>query len=102
LYIAQLRRQLSSGVFVPGSVYTIVALCDDWFRDESSVASFVFRSIFRDLISRGWDDPQGIPTSEFNRFIADVLPCLNDVLAILPGDPSGAIEKLVVAYHDSM
>jgi len=97
-----LRQRLASGAFVPGSVFDIVAICDDWFRDESSVESFVFRSIFRDLLSRGWDDPQGVATSEYNRFIADVLPCLNDVLAILPGDASGAIEKLVAVYHDSM
>ncbi len=102
MYIAQLEQQLASGVFVPGSVTAIAQLCEDWFRDESSVVSFVFRSIFSDLIARDWDDPQGVPTSEFNRFVADVLPCLNDVLAALPGDPSGAIQKLVIAYHDSM
>jgi len=102
MHVAQLKKLLVNGTFVPGSVTAISAICDDWYRDESSLVSFVFRSIFHDLISRNWDDPQGVPTSEFNRFVADVLPSLNAVLAVLPGDPSGALNKLVLAYHDSM
>jgi hypothetical protein len=44
--------------------------------------SFVFRSVFHDLIARDWDDEQGVPTPVFNRFAADVLPRLNAVLRI--------------------
>lgn len=102
MYIAQLKQQLADGTFVPGSVTAVAALCDDWFRYESSLASFVFRSIFDDLISRQWDDEQGIPTPDFKRFMADVVPCLRDVLAVLPGDTSGSLQKLVDAYHDSL
>jgi hypothetical protein len=102
MYVAKLKQQLVSGAFAPGSVTAISVICDDWFRDESSLVSFVFRSIFQDLICRDWDDPQGIPTPEFNRFVADVLPALNAVLAVLPGDRSAALQNLVLAYHDSI
>jgi hypothetical protein len=100
MYVGQLRPLLAKGVFIPGSVTSIKAVCDDWFQDEASLASFVFRSIFRDLIARDWDDPQGVPTPVFDRFLADVLPRLNAVLTVLPGDPVGALEDLLLAYRD--
>ncbi len=98
--MTRLRPLLANGTFGPNLIATISAICDDWFRDEWSLVSFVFRSIFHDLIVRGWDDPQGIPTPEFNRFVADVLPCLNADLMVLPGDPMRVLQTLVVAYHD--
>ena len=93
MHVARLRPRLVNGTFTPGSVTTISAICEDRFRDEWSLVSFVFRSIFRDLIAQGWDDPQGRPTPEFNRFVADVLPCLNAVLTVLPGDPTRVLHR---------
>jgi len=100
MYLAQLIPLLVEGTFAPGSVTTIGTLCDGWFRDEASLVSFVFRSVFHDLIARDWDDEQGVPTPVFNRFAADVLPRLNAVLTALPGDPTAALQDLVLAYRD--
>ena len=100
MYVAQLIPLLVEGTFVPGSVTTIATLCDGWFRDEASLVSFVFRSVFHDLIARDWDDEQGVPTPVFNRFVADILPRLNAALTALPGDPTAALQDLVLAYRD--
>ena len=97
--VNQLKPLLVDGTFGPNSVTTIVALCDDWFRDEASLVSFVFRSIFHDLIAHDWGDEQGVPTPVFNRFVEDVLPSLNAVLTVLPGDSSASLHDLISAYH---
>jgi hypothetical protein len=102
MYTTKLGPLLIKGTFAPGSVVGIAVLCDDWFRDEASLVSFTFRSIFRGLIARGWDDPQAVPTPEFDRFVDDVLPRLNAVLAVLPGDPTAALHDLALAYHSSI
>jgi hypothetical protein len=31
---------------------------DAWFRNEPGLPSFVVRAVFRELMDRGWDDPQ--------------------------------------------
>ena len=67
MYRKQLMPLLVKGTFTPGSVTTIATLCDDWFQDEASLVSFVFRSVFFDLRARDWDQ-QGVPTSEFDSF----------------------------------
>ena len=41
MYVAQLIPLLVKGTFAPGSVTAIKALCDQWFRDEASLVSFV-------------------------------------------------------------
>lgn len=76
MYPSNLRPLLVKGVFTPGVVAAVAAICDEWFRDDASQESFIFRSVFRDLIFRGWGDPQSIPTTEFDRFVDDVLPRL--------------------------
>jgi hypothetical protein len=100
MYVAQLIPLLVEGTFVPGSVTTIAALCDGWFRDEASLVSFVFRSVFHDLIARDWDDEQGVPTPVFDSFVAKILPRLNAALTALPGDSAAALQDLVLAYRD--
>jgi hypothetical protein len=85
MYVTQLMPLLVKGTFTPGSVTTIATLCDDWFQDEASLVSFVFRSVFFDLRARDWDQ-QGVPTSEFDSFVAEILPRLN---AILNGSSRG-------------
>jgi hypothetical protein len=66
------------------------------------VPSFVFRSIFRDLIDRGFTDPQGIPTADWQRFHTDVLPRMLAVLHVLPADPVAELRDLVLAYHSTL
>ncbi len=73
-------------------------LCDDWFRNQPSLESFVFRSVFRELTTRDWAE-QAVPGAVFDRFVADVLPRLNAVLTVLPSDPTEALRDLVLAYH---
>ena len=99
MYVTQLMPLLVKGTFTPGSVTTIATLCDDWFQDEASLVSFVFRSVFFDLRARDWDQ-QGVPTSEFDSFVAEILPRLNATLTALPGDPTAALQGLVLAYRD--
>jgi hypothetical protein len=99
MYITQLMPLLVKGTFTPGSVTTIATLCADWFQDEASLMSFVFRSVFFDLRARDWDQ-QGVPTSEFDSFVAEILPRLNAALTALPGDPTAALQDLVLAYRD--
>jgi hypothetical protein len=102
MYPANLKPSLTKGVFAPGSITAVSSHCDDWFKYEALPEAFIFRSIFRDLIARGWNDPQGVPTLDFDRFVDDVLPRLNDVLDVLPGDPTAALRDLVLAYHSSL
>jgi len=98
MYVDELLSLLDEDSFAPGSVTSISALCSDWFRDEGSLVSFVFHSIFRELVARDWAE-QGVPTEVFNRFVADALPRLNAALTVLPGDPTGALQDLVLAYR---
>jgi hypothetical protein len=98
MYVARLQSLLVEDTFAPGSVTTIAAICNDWFRDEGSLVSFVFRSVFRELNARDWAE-QAVPTEVFDRFVTDVLPCRNAALTVLPGDPAGALQDLVLAYR---
>lgn len=99
MYRAKLKPLLASGTFHIGDVSQIISLGDNWYRNEASLASFVFLSIFRDLYHSGWNDPQGVPTDDFNRFVTDVLPRANAVLAALPGEPVNELRALVLDYH---
>jgi hypothetical protein len=82
------------------------ALWDDWFAAEPSLTTFALRSLFRDLIDRGWDDPQGVPSPDYQRFAGGVLPVLNRIvgtLAVTPSaEPVDAVDELAVAYRDSL
>ena len=100
MYVERLVPLLVKGTFTTGSITAISTLCDDWYRSEASLASFVFRSVFRDLIAGGWDDEQGVCTSDLDHFVAEILPRLNAVLTALPGDPTAALQDLVHAYRD--
>lgn len=98
MYPTQLKPLLAKGTFGPDCVTAIVALCDDWYRDEASLEAFTFRSIFHELNNRGWDDPQGICTPLFQQFVADILPRLDAVLAALPGNPIDPLKILVYSF----
>ncbi len=83
-----------------------IAHCDDWYTAEPSIATFVLRSLFRDLERRGWDDRQGVSAAVYDPFKNGVLPLLNQIADILSATPAASpiaeMEGLVVAYRDSI
>src|SRR5262245_40746864 len=84
MYATRLRPLLAKDTFGPDRVSEISDICDEWYKTEASLPSFVFRSIFRDLITDDWNDEQGVPTPVYERFRDDVLLRLNAVLDALP------------------
>jgi hypothetical protein len=91
---------LASSTFIPKSAADLLASCEDWFRDEPFIVSYVFLSVFRDLADRHWDDEQGVSTDELSRFVSDVLPHLNTVFNNLPAVSIDSLDALVVAHRN--
>ena len=102
MYPTTLKPLLADPAFAPGQVRDAADRCDLWFAHAADVPSFVFRSIFRDLIERDFTDSQGVPVAEWERFVADVLPKMLSVLNALPADPVAELRDLVLAYHSSI
>ncbi len=97
-----LRQLLADPAFAPAQVQDAADICDQWFANSADVASFVCRSIFHDLIRRGFSDPQAIPTADWQQFLTDALPRIIAVLDKLPADPSAELRDLVLGYHSSI
>jgi hypothetical protein len=93
----QLLQLLDEDTFTPGSVTAVASLCDDWFGNEGSLASFVFRSIFRELVQRDWAE-QAVPTAVFSQFRDAVLPRLR--AALQHEADTVLLVDLVRAYRD--
>jgi hypothetical protein len=93
---------LADPAFAPGQIQDASVICDDWFANEASLASFVCRSIFRDMIARGFTNQQGVPTPDWDRFLADVLPRMFSLLNTLPADAAAELRDLVLVYHSSI
>jgi len=102
MYPTTLKQLLADPAFAPGQVKDASDLSDQWFANAADVPSFVFRSIFRDLILRGFTDPQGLPTVDWQRFPTDVKPRMLAVLDVLPADPTAELRDLVLDYHSSI
>jgi hypothetical protein len=102
MYPTALRQLLADPAFGPNRVQDAADISDRWFATAASLASFVCRSIFRDLIVRGWADPQGVPTADWTRFTVDVLPRMVAVLDALPSEPVPELRDLVLHYHSSI
>jgi hypothetical protein len=102
MYPTALRQLLADPAFGPDRVQDAADIAVLWFGNEASLPSFVFRSIFRDLILRGFADPQGVPVPEWDRFVADVLPQMLAVLSALPAEPVPELRDLVLHYHSSI
>ena len=102
----QLKVLLAKGNMVSDNLQDTAAVCDAWYRAEPSLTTFVLRGIFEDLVSRGWDDKQGVSTPTYQPFQDDVLPHLvgiADILSATPAaEPIDEVEALVVAYRDSL
>jgi hypothetical protein len=97
-----LRQLLTDPAFAPGRVQDAANACDRWFAADASLAAFVCRSVFRDLIARDFTDPQAVPTADWHRFLADVLPKVVAVLDALPAEPVAELRDLVIGYHSSI
>jgi hypothetical protein len=103
---AKLKTLLARGRVVSDKLEKASTLCDEWYAAEPSLATFVLRGTFRDLIARGWDDAQGVPTAHYRLFKDGVFPHLSaivDTLAATPSaEPIDELDALVVAYRDSI
>jgi len=102
----QLRTLLTKGAVVSQNLRDAAAVSEAWYRAEPSLTTFVLRGILEDLVSRGWDDAQGVPTAVYQPFQATVLPPLLRVVDILVATPAAEpideLDALVVAYRDSL
>jgi hypothetical protein len=100
----QLRQLLAKGSMVSSNLQDTATLCRDWYLSEPSVTTFILRSVFEDLISRDWDDPQGVPTAAYTAFKDGVVPHLvavADALIASPAaEPIAEVDALTVAYRD--
>jgi hypothetical protein len=103
---AKLKQLLARGRVVSSKLERAAELCDEWYSNEPSPATFVLRGLFHDLIRRGWDDPQGVPAAQYKPFNDLVMPRLRALVDLLAGtpsaDPAAELENLVVAYRDSL
>lgn len=95
----QLPPLLEDSAFGTDRVLEIAECCRVWYAQSATLLAFVFLGIFRDLIARGWDDPQGVNSAEFDRFTYEVLPRLRAALNC-PDDLSAS--RIVTAYHGSL
>jgi hypothetical protein len=103
---AKLKSLLAKGRVVSDKLEKAASVCAEWYAAEPSLATFVLRGIFQDLIARGWDDPQGVPTAHYKLFKDGVLPHLTRVVDTLAATPSAEpiddLDALVVAYRNSI
>src|SRR5689334_21022336 len=102
----QLKTLLTKGAVVSQNLLGAAAVCEAWYRAEPSLTTFVLRAILDDLISRGWDDKQGVPIAVYQPFQAGVLPPLLrlvDILIATPAaEPIAEADAIVVAYRGSL
>lgn len=79
------------------------AIAEDWYAHGASLSAFVVNSILAELLRRGWDDDQGVPTADANRFAADVLPSMHRLLDATIASPTvtplAELEALAAACH---
>jgi hypothetical protein len=78
----KLKQHLIKGSMVSDTLRDTITHCA-----EPSLATFVLRSIFRNLQSRGWDDQQGASTAEYDPFKNGVMPQLLQIADILSATP---------------
>ena len=102
----KLKRLLAKGPLVADNLRHALAIVDACHAAEPGLATFVIRSLLRDLERRGWDDQQGVPAVQYAPFKNTVEPKLiviAGVLAATPAaEPISELDQLVVAYRDSI
>jgi len=101
MYPTTLRPLLANPAFAPAHILPAAIDCQDWFKNTASLEAFVLSSIFHALMERDWHR-QAVPTVDWNRFMADVLPRMVTVLDTLPADPTSQLRALVLGYHSSI
>ena len=76
-------------------------LCDQWFKEQPNLGTFVLRAIFGDL-SEAWDDNQGIAVAMAKPFDEILLPELEELFSSEDGflEPK-KLDKVVTAFRDS-
>ncbi len=101
MYPTTLRPLLADPAFAPGDILAAEPLCDQWFRGTAALEAFVFRAVLRQLIADDWDK-QAVPTADWQRFTADVLPRMVAVLDALPGDTGAQLRAVALGYHSTI
>lgn len=104
MYPPALRPLLANPAFAPADITAAWKLCDQWFRNTASLASFVLRAIFVQLVELEWDH-QAVPLTDWQNFVDDVLPrmiaALDAVPTAAPGEPVAELSALVVGFHST-
>src|SRR5712692_6890874 len=105
MYANRIRSILTKDGLTPDSVARHLAPeCDAWFKAEPTAVSFALHSLFREMLSRGWDDLQGVPSEECARVGQELLPKLRVLLGLAPAGSqqqvAAALDSLARAYRD--
>ena len=102
----KLKQLLDKGPLVADNLRDAITLCDGWYSAEPSLATYIIRSLMRDLERRHWDDQQGVPAAQYAPFKNMVEPHLTGIVDILvatpAAEPISELDRLVVAYRDSI
>lgn len=94
-----LNSRLSSPGFAPQDIKPAADEARAWFVRTADPVAFAVLGVLCDLIARGFDDQQGVPTAEWQRVEADALPHLRGITA---SPPTATLTDLVIAYHSTI
>jgi hypothetical protein len=98
MYPPALRPLLANPAFTPHDIIAAEDLCRDWFKNTAELEAFVLRAVFLRLMADNWHI-QGVLTSEWQRFLTDLLPRMVAVLDALPGHANQELRDLALGYH---
>ncbi len=101
MYPPPLRPLLANPAFTPHDIIAAEDLCREWFANTAALEAFVFRSVFLRLIDEEWH-VQAVPSADWQRFKADVLPRMVAVLDALPGDTGAQLRAVALGYHSTI
>jgi hypothetical protein len=101
MYPPALRPLLVNPAFVPNDIIAAEDICREWFANTSSLEAFVLRAVFLRLMAEDWH-VQGVPNTDWQNFLNDVLPRMVAVLDALPGNTSTELRALVIGYHSTI
>ncbi len=103
MFASQLKQLLEQGPVVGQRITDARLLCEDWFRAEPGLASFVLWSIFLKLADLNWDDQQGVSTAHQAVFdtilLPDILTMLGSPNLAIPAIAAPLVDQVVLAYH---
>jgi hypothetical protein len=96
---AALNSRLSDPGFAPQDIKPAADEARAWFVHTADPAAFTVLGVLCDLIARGFDGQQGVPTAEWQRVATDALPRLR---GITTSPPTATQADLVIAYHSTL